>query len=164
MLIRHDAAQSTAAAVVVRQQVPGVRVRIGPMPGHEPRSVVWHLATGAQGRRSPGFQNLPLRHHCIFSAGGELWWHSTTNVIDSVPEEYEGRYAVVQDIQVVFKKVDEHSIVATFEAVDISMTGTSHENAKEELAAALVDFLETFRDDDEFADAVNTLSNYIRRC
>ena len=82
--------------------------------------------------------------------------------INELPKDAAERYELLRPIPVEIERSGPDSWVAFFGAARLSMTGHSHSNAVEELAATIVDFVETFRDDPDFTDDVDAVLSYIR--
>ena len=72
------------------------------------------------------------------------------HVIKEIPREFLDRYELLRPIPIKFEHEEPESCVAVFKEANISMTGYSKSNARDELAYTIMDFLEVFRDDPDF--------------
>ena len=117
--------------------------------------------------------------HSIGTIGpSELFSYNTTHLsyqqiqkdkfsipyIEKLPDKLSGRYDLLDSIPIEVNQVAPESYVARFVGADISMAGSSRDNARDELAETIVDFLETFQDDPRFKDDVSAIRFYIEKC
>lgn len=84
------------------------------------------------------------------------------HVIKEIPREFLDRYEILRPIPIEFEHEEPESCVAVFKEANISMTGCSKSNARDELAYTIMDFLEVFRDDPDFTKDVKTVLSYIK--
>ena len=82
--------------------------------------------------------------------------------IEELPAELSEYYELFRNIPVRLTQTGSESHVAHFRAADISMTGHNVSNAKEELAATIVDFMELFKDDPDFQQEIAAIAEHIR--
>jgi hypothetical protein len=82
--------------------------------------------------------------------------------IEELPAELSEYYELLRHIPVRLTQTGSESHVAHFRAADISMTGHNVSNAKEELAATIVDFMELFKDDSDFQQEIAAIAEHIR--
>lgn len=82
--------------------------------------------------------------------------------IRQLPVRLSENYELLKPIPVRLTRIDSASYVALFVPADISMTGRNQSNAKEELAATIVDFLEVFQNDRDFQQEIAAIVKHIR--
>ena len=82
--------------------------------------------------------------------------------IGELPAVLSERYKLLRPIPVKLTRTGSESHVAHFRAADVSMTGHSVSDAKEELAATIVDFMEVFKDDPDFQQEIAAIAEHIR--
>ena len=83
--------------------------------------------------------------------------------IEKLPDKLSDRYDLLDSIPIEVKQVAPESYVARFVGADVSMAGSSRDNARDELAETIVDFLETFQDDPRFKDDMSAIRFYIEK-
>ena len=153
-----------------------IRSQGTPRSAHTPFSEVPVLTYDfpqIRGKRNFSVNKLPLRFspQQIFQvyvpeqqARGDraLPQRESDSFIGELPAVLSERYKLLRPIPVKLTRTGSESHVAHFRAADVSMTGHSVSNAKEELAATIVDFMEVFKDDPDFQQEIAAIAEHIR--
>lgn len=84
------------------------------------------------------------------------------HLVKLVIKELPKPYTLKQPIPISIECIEPGSYVASFKEANISMTGRDENDARRELALALIDFLEVFSDDSNFKDIIDVLRLYIQ--
>ena len=110
-----------------------------------------------------GEQHEPDRKKVVETIDSHQWIPCLPFIyfIKKIPNELSDRYKLLKLIPVEIERIESGVYVAFFKEANISMTGYSRENARDELAHTIIDFLDTFRDDPDFIADVKAVRFYI---